>query len=110
MDRHGLFVCLAAWIAMGCQGTVDGSGSPGTASAGAGAMGGPVGGAGATPPSFEPLGGPTPITCDPAKRASGGRRLWRLTRQQYDNTVALLLGDDSHPAQTLNPEPGSAQG
>lgn len=36
----------------------------------------------------------------------GGRRVWRLTRAQYDNTVKDLLGTAAQPAQQFLPEEG----
>jgi len=109
MDRPG-WLCAAALIAIGCQTSVETPAAAGTAGGGSTDPVSQGGNASVTPPASQPLGGPRPITCNPAKRGAAGRRLWRLTRAQYDNTVALLLGDDSHPAQSLNPEPGSAQG
>ncbi len=99
--------------AVGCQASEgSGTGAPGTNSPTAGATsGGGTGGASTgTPPAFEPLGGPAPIACDPATKGLAGRRIWRLTRAQYERSVSALLGDMSHPAADFNPEPGSAQG
>src|SRR5690349_21097527 len=89
--------CWAAWVAGGlltaCQGSIAGE-QPGSAGSLPGAAGGSsTGGAGATPPAFQPLGGPEPIVCAPEQRGFGGRRIWRLTRQQYNSTVQALLGD-----------------
>jgi hypothetical protein len=61
-------------------------------------------------PAFEPLGGTEPVVCDPAQTSLGGRRIWRLTRAQYENTVSTLLDDASRPARDFTPEPGSDQG
>ncbi len=99
--------------ALGCQGALDGGASEasGAAGPGSGMAGEPAaGGAGATAPVFQPLGGPSAIVCDPTLEGLGTRRIWRLTREQYENTVGALLGDASHPAAAFNPEPGSAQG
>jgi hypothetical protein len=53
------------------------------------------------------LGGTKPLACDPAgEHAPPLARAWRLTRTQYDNTVADLLGDDTRPAASFLPEPG----
>lgn len=35
----------------------------------------------------------------------GGPRIWRLTRDEYDRTVADLLGDTTRPARALSREP-----
>jgi hypothetical protein len=61
------------------------------------------------PPSEEPdpapLGGREPITCDAGREQVGVARVWRLTREQYDNTVRDLLGVTGSPAsQRLPPE------
>ncbi len=102
---------VGAFVALACQGSIDaptgdgaGAGSLGTAGSAA------VGGGGPTPPDFQPLGGPAPIACDAATKGLAGRRIWRLTRQQYESSVSALLGDTGHPAAGFNPEPGSAQG
>jgi hypothetical protein len=58
-------------------------------------------------PDPTPLGGASPLSCDPAKATVGDARIWRLTRTQYDRTVADLLGDQSAPAMaSLTPEVG----
>jgi hypothetical protein len=104
---------LGAFIALGCQGSPDAQPIAATTggSSPVGSVGGTAtGGAAATPPDFQPLGGPAAIACDPATKGLGGRRIWRLTRQQYESTVAALLGDTSNPAAGFSPEPGSAQG
>jgi len=97
---------------LACQGTIhDGPAAGAVSGAGAaGAAGGAMGGQTTSPPSFEPLGGPTPITCDPASQGFASRRIWRLTRQQYNRSAFALLGDTSQPAAGFNPEPGSEQG
>ena len=61
-------------------------------------------------PGFDPLGGATPVTCDPSQAGVGIPRIWRLTRRQYDRTISALFGDDSKPASGFVPEPGSEQG
>jgi hypothetical protein len=98
--------------ALACQGTIHDSSPSGASSGGGGSgvAGGASGGQTGSPPSFEPLGGPTPITCDPATQGVAGRRIWRLTRQQYNRSAFALLGDTSQPAAAFNPEPGSEQG
>lgn len=105
--RAASLACLFG--ALGCQGAIHDGGSPASAGSGNTATGG-SGGQTSQPPSFDPLGGPQPITCDEATKGWSSRRLWRLTRQQYERSVAALLGDDSHPAASFNPEPGSEQG
>jgi len=49
--------------------------------------------------------GATPRTETPIP----GRRIWRLTPTEYDNTVADLLGDTTHPASGWSPD-GIANG
>src|SRR5687768_15282066 len=108
-----------SWLALpvvvgglACQGMIHDS-SPSGASAGgggSGVAGEASGGQTGSPPSFEPLGGPTPITCDPKAQGFASRRIWRLTRQQYNRSAFTLLGDTSQPAAGFNPEPGSEQG
>ncbi len=104
---------VGVFAALGCQGSIDaqpgGSPSAGTAAVGS-AGSAATGGATSTPPDFQPLGGPTAITCDPTTKSFASRRIWRLTRQQYESSISALLGDNSHPASGFNPEPGSAQG
>ncbi len=92
--RHGAWI-LAALLALGCTGFIDGAGgadASGTAPLGnaagassSGAVSG-IGGVAVGPDGCE-------VTSAPAAP------LRRLTRWEYDNTVADLLGDESHPAQ-----------
>jgi hypothetical protein len=48
-------------------------------------------------PVAPPLDGKKPVTCDPAQAAVGSARLWRLTREQLDNTLSVLTGETSRP-------------
>ena len=45
---------------------------------------------------------------DPTTRTPGALRIWRLTNQQYDNTVRDLLGDDTAPAEAFIRDIGGA--
>jgi Protein of unknown function (DUF1588)/Protein of unknown function (DUF1592)/Protein of unknown function (DUF1595)/Protein of unknown function (DUF1587)/Protein of unknown function (DUF1585) len=116
MNSKGWVACcslLALPVVTACQASPGaGTGAAGTSTASAGATntGGAGSGGSDTPPVFQPLGGPAAIACDPATKGLAGRRIWRLTRAQYERSVSALLGDSSHPAADFNPEPGSAQG
>jgi hypothetical protein len=105
--RTASLACLLG--ALGCQGAIQGRDSPSPDGSG-NVAGGSSGGQASVPPSFDPLGGPQPITCNEATKGWSSRRIWRLTRQQYERSVSALLGDSSHPAASFNPEPGSEQG
>lgn len=52
----------------------------------------------------EPLDGAQALACDPALEVFAPPRVWRLTRRQYDATVADLLGDKSKLATQFQPE------
>lgn len=65
---------------------------------------------GAEPPGREPLGGLTPVVCDPARSAVHFPRVWRLTREQYDNTVAELLGNSQRLAAERLPREFASAG
>lgn len=67
-------------------------------------------GPGTEPPGQEPLGGLEPVVCDPAKSQVQNHRVWRLTREQYDNTVAELLGTTQRLAAARLPREFASAG
>jgi hypothetical protein len=88
--RLALLAILAAISGAGCTGKIDrvSPGSGAAVSPGAG-----VGANGATPAADGGLTSLPTTDCDKAGPAP--RRLWRLTPNQYDNTLHDLLGIDS---------------
>lgn len=111
---------LAGWTALsltaGCQdggaGEVEtdaanSGGATGDTGAPTTTQGGETGETGETgeEPQGDPVGGLVPITCDPALSRAGAPRVWRLSRSEYDNTVADLLGDETRPATAFLPDP-----
>jgi hypothetical protein len=87
--RLAALALLAAISGGGCGGKID---RPSPLSGGAAASGLPAGGSGAPPSAADGANLPT-TDCDQAGPAP--RRLWRLTPDQYDNTLHDLLGIDS---------------
>ena len=84
----------AALALTACSGAIDteppSRGTPGAVAPGAGAA---APGAQPTTPGAAPTAAGAPVDCAQNPRAA--RRIWRLTPQQYDNTLKDLLGIDS---------------
>jgi hypothetical protein len=116
-------LAIALLAPLACVGAIVGEGAgpgedPGGAIAGGrnGAQGLPGAGPGATPGAGGPTAGApgapatgapaTPASCAPGARGPAAG-LRRLTRREYDNTVADLLGDRSSPARAFAPEGGT---
>ena len=78
-------------VAIGCTGVIDDPGTPGGGgTAGPGGLDRPGGG-----------GTLTPAECAAEIRPGKLPPLVRLTRDEYDNTVRDLLGDDTRPARSF---------
>lgn len=67
-------------------------------------------GAPAEPPVGEPVGGLVPIDCDPSISRAGPPRVRRLSRSEYNNTVADMLGDATAPADAFLQDPRDVSG
>lgn len=76
-------------------GSTSGAGAPGATGGAPGATGSSAGGTttpgGGLGPE-RPTGNDTALSCSPAERGVGPRRIWRLDATQYANTVAAVLG------------------
>jgi hypothetical protein len=94
--------------ATGGTGTGGGGGtgatSAGTAGSGVGATGGTTAGTGGTGTSGAAGTGPAPKCVDQAAVTPGRAPLRRLTKFEYNVTVADLFGDTTKPALALNSE------
>jgi len=65
---------------------------------------------GADPSGEEPVGGDEALSCNSSAREVGDPVVRRLTRREYDASVAALVGDTSKPAQSFLPESVSTHG
>ena len=112
--QAGFFVALTAAVSAACSGSYTGaddarpvrpsrstdnvggsSAGNGGTDADGGAGGGPSGGTAGAPISSTR----SPFTCSQNREKFGGARIWRLTRNQFNNAVASLLGDARAPGQ-----------
>ncbi len=108
--KASVALSLAASLTLACSGSIEPM--PGPQAGGPADIAGPsIGGSGGTgSPSKPPVGGPggaapTPSACKPADPLPAPLR--RLTRREYNNTIADLIGDTSGPANSFSPEAGS---
>lgn len=110
---------LCALLSVGCSANGDANGEPGPGNPGAagtgtgagpnnpppGAGGASGGGAAQTFGGANPNGGAGPISaCNSQTQQPSSAPIRRLTRNEFNNTVADLLGDTTSPAINLPPE------
>jgi len=81
-----MWICGLSWSLAACTGTVNDMAGPGQDDPDANGDG--------TPDDEGKLGGAVPVVCDPKGAALAEPRLWRLTWEQYRNSIHDLLGTE----------------